>query len=54
MANVVIQIGKQQDAAEDLEKYVDLDMDSVYKTFAHSAKLGKLSLNREQDSTESG
>ena len=54
MANVVIRIGKQKDAADDLEKYVDLDMDSVYKTFAHSAKNGKLALSKEQDSTASG
>lgn len=54
MANVVLNIGNQQENEEQLEKYVDLDMNAVYKTFAHKADAKMAAFTEEQDRSIDG
>ena len=54
MANIVFNIGNQQSTDDVLEKYVDVDMDSVYKTFAHNADVVGAAFTTEQQKSIDG
>lgn len=54
MANVVLSIGTPSSAQASLEKYVDLDMDSVYKAFPQKADVDTAAFTKEQAADESG
>lgn len=48
MANVIFNIDIQSDSDEKLEKFVDVDMDSVYKTFAQKKDVNSAVFTKEQ------
>lgn len=54
MANIVLRIGQQTSRDESLEKYVDVDMDSVYKTFASSVDDGIPAFAKENTASRDG